>query len=159
MGHIRWRESMAIDRGLIDDDHRHLIEIVNRFEDHLLRGQGDVAVAIDILHALKFYADTHFAREERLQRLIDYPEVRLHREDHRRLAATLDQMIAKTGSLAQARSADVVQELRTLLRHWLLDHIIKLDLRMKPHAHLMRGHAAGLPVLKEVARRGVAVTP
>jgi hypothetical protein len=38
-----------------------------------------------------------------------------------------------------------------LLRRWLLDHIIKLDLRMKPYADAMRLRARGLPALGSIS--------
>ena len=28
---IKWRDKLSIDNGVIDDDHRHLIEIINKF--------------------------------------------------------------------------------------------------------------------------------
>jgi hemerythrin len=82
MDRIRRRATMAIGRGLIDEDHRHLIDIINRFGSHASRGRPDLASAIDVLNALKFYADTHFEREEELHRLVDYPE---HQERRRRV--------------------------------------------------------------------------
>ena len=151
MSRIRWRDAMVVDRGLIDEDHRHLIDIINRFGDEGSRGRGGLAVAVDVLHALQFYAETHFEREEQLQRLVNYPEQALHHDEHRRLTATLDDMIAKAGSITDD-GASVVQEVSALLSHWLLDHVIKMDLRMKPYGALMSQHASGLPELRAVAR-------
>ena len=150
MGRIRWREEMSVDRGLIDADHRHLIDIINRFSSHMAHGRPDVAGAVDILHALKFYTETHFAREERLQRLVRYPECLVQRADHRRLLSTLDGIMAKAAALDEATAPAVMQELGALLRRWLLVHIIQLDLRMKPYAERMRRHALGLPDLNTI---------
>ena len=153
MNGIRWRAAMAIDQGLIDDDHRHLIDIINRFGNYVSRGTVGLADAVDVLHALEFYAEAHFEREERLQRLIDYPESQLHHDEHQRLMQTLAEIIAKTRSVAEADTVEVVPELIRLLRAWLLDHVIKLDLHMKPYAGLMKTHARGLPGLREVQPR------
>src|SRR6266545_3261240 len=71
---IRWRREMSVDNGIIDDDHRHLIDIINSFSYHRARGRADLPHAMDCLNALKFYANTHFAREERLQLMVGYPE-------------------------------------------------------------------------------------
>jgi hemerythrin-like metal-binding protein len=150
MSRIRWRDEMVIDRGLIDDDHRHLIDIINRLRVRGPRERAGLADAIDVLHALKFYAETHFAREERLQRLVRYPESELQHDEHQRLVRTLDAITAKTLSADAADASDVLQELNTFLRHWLLDHIIRLDLRMKPYAHLMKREAAELPELRSI---------
>jgi hemerythrin len=150
---------MMIDRGLIDDDHRHLIDIINRFGARLSRGTAGIPEAVDVLHALEFYAATHFEREEWLQRLASYPECQSHHDDHQRLMRRLDEIIARTRSVTEADRAEVVPQLSRLLRSWLLDHIIKLDLRMKPYVHLMKRHAAELPHLKTVAADSTTSTP
>jgi hemerythrin-like metal-binding protein len=144
---------MAVDGGLIDDDHRHLIDIINSFSYHRARGRGALAQAVDCLNALKFYAETHFTREERLQRLVNYPEHGRQQDEHRELMAALDGMIWRAQrTLSEADAADIVEELGTLLRRWLLNHIIKLDLRMKPYAAAMNRHAADLLPLSAVRR-------
>ena len=157
---IRWRSSMAVDHGVIDHDHRHLIDIVNRFGEHVSLGTAGLPVAVDVLHALQFYAGTHFVREEGLQRLIDYPEAGSHHDEHQRLLATLGEIIAKTRSVTEADTATVVPELTNLLRSWLLDHILRRDLPMKPYAELMNRHATGFPELRQVVRQvSPAVAP
>jgi len=60
---IQWREKMTIDDGVIDQDHRHLIDIINRFENAAKDGLT-LSEGLEILFALKFYASTHFKREE-----------------------------------------------------------------------------------------------
>jgi hemerythrin len=147
---IRWRSAMAIDHGLIDEDHRHLIDIINRFGQHLSRGTAGIGDALDVLHALDFYAETHFAREEHLQRLVEYPEAEMQHQEHQELIRTLGDIMTMTRSVADAETAEVVPELSRLLRHWLLDHVIKRDLRMKPYATLMNRHASGFPALSDV---------
>jgi hemerythrin len=150
MGRVRWRPSMAIDGGLIDEDHRHLIDIVNRYDDALARGGSGLADAADILQALKFYADTHLEREEWLQRLVGFPGRQAHHDGHRELMARLDGIMIRTVSATASSSAEVVRDLRQLLRGWLLQHILTEDLPMKRYGPLMQRHAARLPDLKTV---------
>jgi hemerythrin len=108
---------------------------------------------VECLNALKFYAETHFTREEYLQRLVNYPEHRRQQDEHKELMAALDGMIWRAQrTLSEAAATDIVEELGTLLRRWLLDHIIKLDLRMKPYASAMNRHAADLLPLSAVRR-------
>jgi hemerythrin len=152
---IHWRQGMSVDQGPIDEDHRHLIDLINRFTDHVPGSPSPLAEALDVLHALEFYADAHFAREEQLQRLVAFPESAAHQEEHRRLRATLEQILARAKSPRTAEPAAIVQDLGQLLKRWLMDHIIKHDLQMKPYAHLMKRYAAGLPELGDV-RPGVA---
>jgi hemerythrin len=155
--HIQWRDAMSVDHGVIDDDHRHLIDIINRFTDHVVDSPDALAEAVDVRNALKFYTETHFTREERLQALAGYPESRLQHDDHRRLLATLDEIIVATRSGADP--ARITEDLGRLLKHWLLDHIIKLDLRMKPYAPLMKRHTTGLPPLREASPVAMSAPP
>lgn len=144
---------MAVDGGIIDDDHRHLIDIINSFSYHRARGRAALPRAMDCLNALKFYAETHFSREERLQCLVNYPEHRLQHDEHQELMATLDGMIWRAErTLTEADATGIIEELGTLLRRWLLQHIITLDLRMKPYAAAMNRYAADLPPLSSVRR-------
>jgi hemerythrin len=150
MRRIQWRDGMSVDRGMIDEDHRHLIDIINRFAGYMARGGGDAAGALDILSALKFYAATHFEREERLQRLAEYPESERHHHEHQGLVATLHDIIARTRAIGAGDASAVADELSLLLRRWLMEHIIQLDLRMKPYADRMRRLAADLPDLRTI---------
>jgi hemerythrin len=147
---IQWREKMSIDRGLVDEDHRHLINIINRFDHLVALGRFDRADVVEILHSLKFYTDTHFDREEHLQRLVGYPEHDSHHEEHGRLLKELDGIIAKASATDDGDAADVAPEMIKLLRHWLLGHIIGIDLRMRAYAEAMRRHTGGLPDLKDI---------
>ncbi|GAA0530916.1 hypothetical protein GCM10008941_07880 [Rhizomicrobium palustre] len=45
------------------------------------------------------------------------------------------------------RFADVHHELSALLRHWVLEHILKSDLAMRPHVEAMRPYAAKMSSL------------
>jgi hemerythrin-like metal-binding protein len=151
MNHIQWRHTMSVDGGLIDEDHRHLIDIINRFGRYMSRHGASLGDAVDVLYALKFYAGTHFEREEHLQRLVDYPDAERHHHEHQGLLATLHDIIARAAATDEAYAADVADELSALLRRWLLVHIIKLDLGMRPYGERMRRHAPEFPVLKKLA--------
>jgi hemerythrin len=153
MGRIQWREAMSVDRGIIDADHRHLIDIINRFTADVSHGDPDGAGAVGILSALVFYAETHFAREERLQVLIGYPGHRAQHDEHRHLMAALHELIGRTASPPGADPSQVPRDLGRLLRRWLLDHIIKMDLGMAPYAEQIRRQSRGLPDLGAIAVR------
>jgi len=142
---------MAVDGGLIDDDHRHLIDLVNSFQGHDERGGPALSQAVDCLNALKFYAETHFTREERLQALVSYPEHRDQQAEHREIMGVLDDLIWRAEhTVTDGDIATIVEHLAQLLRRWLLNHIIAHDLRMKPYAAAMRQHATDLPALKSL---------
>ncbi len=148
---ITWRDKMSIDDGgVIDQDHKHLIEIINRFEDAAADGL-DRDEATEILHALKFYTQTHFGREEQLQNLINFPDIGAHHHEHAELISKLDAVI---GHLSQADEQNLDRlhtEIATMLHDWLINHILHSDLKMRSHVDAMMKHAPQFGALKDLA--------
>ena len=152
---ISWRPGMVIDGGILDEDHRHLIDIVNSFQRHDELGRLALSRAVESLHALKFYAQTHFEREEHLQCLVTFPEYREQEGGHRELVAALDNLIWRAERPVTYRHAGtIVEEFAQLLRRWILHHVIGHDLKMKPYAAAMRRYERDLAPLKSVRRFG-----
>lgn len=169
---IQWREEMAIDHGLIDNDHKYLISIMNEFcdsdpleqtPDHLL----------NILSKLNTYTTIHFRREEALQRAVHYSFIDAHHHEHGDLLRALysihhglfsfdtqaaevpEDTVLIPGAPDPATPAGRVvrahRKVAEFLRHWLIDHIIKSDLRMKPYAEAMLPMARGMKPLRQMS--------
>jgi len=146
---IKWREKMSVDGGLIDQDHKHLIDIINRFEEISADGL-DTDEANEILYALKFYTATHFEREEQVQRLVNYPYRDAHASEHRELITALDEIIdgVKQGEHADDEASRL--RLNQFLHDWIVNHIIGSDLRMSPFIEGFKQGELGLGALKDV---------
>ncbi len=65
-------QGLSIDNGVIDGDHQHLIDIIN---DFIVAATEEVETAHleGILAMLASHTETHFSREEELQRAVGYP--------------------------------------------------------------------------------------
>lgn len=147
---ITWRDKMSIDDGgVIDQDHKHLIEIINRFEKMAADGL-DKDEATEILYALKFYTETHFGREEQLQNLIDFPYATAHHREHEELVKTLEDVIVHLKESDEADIASVHAEISTLLRDWLIGHILNSDLKMRMYVSHMKKHSDKFGALKDL---------
>jgi len=147
---IQWRDNMSVDGGLIDADHKHLIEIINKFESFTKGGLG-VEEAMEILYALKFYASTHFKREERLQLLADFPHAEAHQQEHEELLKQLNHVVEEFRNLApNADHQEYAKETAELLRHWLIDHVLNRDLLMKDYVDALKRETAGMGILSEM---------
>jgi hemerythrin len=144
---IVWREQMSVDSGLIDEDHRSLIGIINEFAA-AEAGPKAVPALARILTKLDHYTKTHFEREEGLQRAVDYPFRDAHRNAHKDLIRQLSELRARLKAEFAAKNADEIRAIHAgmadFLHHWLIDHIIETDLRMKPYTKDMRTHARKL---------------
>ncbi|MEW6598956.1 MAG: hemerythrin family protein [Pseudomonadota bacterium] len=154
---IIWRDEMSIDGGVIDEDHQTLIAIINEFfeikED--LREFNELSKLLAKLH---HYTEVHFGREEMLQRAAHYPYNDAHHHEHETLLRELAAVNAELDTYAPVEPGAAVspetlhafhERVGLFLRHWLVDHIIKSDLRMKPFAAEMKGHAKTLKPLDQ----------
>jgi len=146
---IEWREQLSIDGDVIDADHRHLINIVNRFES-LAETFDDMSQALEILMSLRLHAKTHFEREEHLQRVSGYSFHDAHRQEHNELIRKLEGVIAQAENTDLRGLRELSKQTAQLLHDWLVDHIIRSDLRMKPFVAAMKTEARKLERLDDM---------
>jgi hemerythrin-like metal-binding protein len=151
---IKWRDGMEIDHGVIDEDHKTLIAIINEFLDP---AHDDMTRSSRALDDLRHYASVHFAREEALQQAVLYPESAAHRRQHqalfRQLLAIRGQFEQLTARPAEGASETAAQgpsaastkaQIGGLLQQWLFNHIIGSDFRMRPFAKAIEAQAGGV---------------
>ena len=135
---IIWREALNVDHGVIDADHRQLIDLINSIERVVTEDQT-VRQLQHELDQLAQYTHQHFSREEDIMISRRYARFDDHKAQHLRLIDELAE-VAKPIATAEGSdsatsavlAADDLGRLTELLRHWLLDHIIKEDLKLKP---------------------------
>jgi hemerythrin len=156
---IVWRDQMAIDGGVIDDDHKCLIAIVNDFEA-IVPGPGLERELETILDRLEAYGRLHFEREERLQAAASFPDAKAHARAHQDLLRRLIEMRA-VGKAAQGRRqlAAYHDRLCAFLHHWLVDHIVTADLAMRPFVARIRAHTHDLGTLGRAVEQRQAAEP
>ena len=145
--------SGATKTGVIDADHRHLLDIINRFENFAADGLT-LDEGLEILFALKFYAATHFKREEGLQLRVNYPHYEAHKKQHAELLDQLTAIIEALRGGAGAPLDQVARETSALLQHWLMDHVLKSDLKMKAFVKAMHGDGPPLDELSAIDMPG-----
>jgi len=127
---IQWRDSMSVSNIKIDEDHKHLISILNLMEEYLENPKNTEPI-LKTLAKLKIYTIEHFQREEILQLRIRYPKAAEHKRIHQTLVKELDAIIASVK--AKGVTATKTDDISTLLRNWLINHVLQEDLPMKPY--------------------------
>lgn len=124
---LEWREQLSVGNDLIDADHKYLIEIINLAEQGLKsHNRGVLTGALDNLER---YSIMHFAREETIATAAGYPQAEYLHTSHEALMTTLAEIKVEIGDEWAASS---VEHFSSFLRTWLIDHVIKQDLLMKP---------------------------
>lgn len=125
-----WREQLSVGNDLIDADHKHLINVINRIERSMKARDGnELQAAIDDLAS---YSKEHFAREEKIAHAAGYSQINHLSLSHEMLLGELDKTKRETSKMIQDWSPDAVEHLTKFLRSWLIEHVIKEDLLMKP---------------------------
>ena len=129
---IAWDSNLKVGNIEIDSDHRELIALINDFETAAKSGEGLDKRAIQVtLERLQLYAHDHFAREEYIQAVAKYEGLEENKRQHDALRKTLGEYIKKfnAGELGDDKKAG--GEISAFLNHWLMNHILEVDLKMK----------------------------
>lgn len=127
MAFILWSTDYSVGVEAFDADHIILISLLNHL--HEARQQRkDGMVLGSILAALLNYVDTHFQREEALMKDAGYPAFGDHKEEHDQIARRIEDMQRRYKSDDGEELAD---ELLELLKIWLVEHILDVDMRYK----------------------------
>ena len=128
LGMFEWKNCYSVGIGSIDAQHQALFGIGAELYAAMSSGQAKGALN-KILNRLVQYVSSHFAHEERLMRLHNYPEFAAHKAEHDQLAA---QVQAFQADLAGGRTTMSVQLLR-FVKDWLEKHIQESDRRYAPY--------------------------
>ena len=132
---FEWNPSFSVEIGSIDAQHQNLFRIARELYAAMTAGQGKAALA-KILDRLVQYTAVHFAHEERILRLNDYPDLLAHQAEHQSLTR---QVLQFQADYQAGRSAMTVQLLQ-FIRDWLEKHIKESDQRYAP---FLRERAVG----------------
>jgi hemerythrin len=104
-----------------------LIEIINRAEV-AIKGHNHAKLTA-VLDELGSYGKTHFEREELVAKAAGYPEAGQLHESHSKLIADL---VKFKDGINGAWNEVASTKFTAFLRDWLIEHVIKEDLLMKP---------------------------
>jgi hemerythrin len=140
---IQWGEQFVVDGGVIDQDHKTLFGLINEFNQNIPRFESFDQM-VPVLTALKKYTQTHFQREEKLQRLAGYPFRQDHKNEHDAMIEEFDDLVRKAKQADEDTVTDAAVELGSFLRRWLTGHVIENDLPLKAYVKRMREHARGM---------------
>lgn len=114
---------------LIDGEHKTLFEITGRVYDILKAGatEEDADNIIGILKELRQYTAEHFSDEEEYMASINYEGLEAQIRAHRSFIAELDGI---NEDEIHKNPQDYVKSLIEFLLGWLINHILKADMRI-----------------------------
>lgn len=131
MAAFHWNSCFVTGLTEVDNQHHHLVDIINRFGALVMRQEGaSIAELESVFVELAAYARYHFAEEEASMYAmgLDARHIEEHRRSH---ASFLDEVTTLHGSIS-ANNRNAAKFLLQFLTYWLVNHVIKEDLLMKP---------------------------
>ena len=130
---ILWRDSMKVGDDWLDAEHKRFIALLNLIDRALQ--QKDVAPIEEILEELQSYLESHFAHEEAYMAKVGYPELDEHKKQHERLAYRFYTLLGRfRAAHNETEKRRNVVKFAAFLREWLIDHILKEVVALKPFA-------------------------
>lgn len=117
---MRWNTEYAIGIQEIDNQHETLIEFITEFED-AVAGKVHWNTVQPLIVRAREFVRFHFAVEESLMQIVNYPKLIPHRSEHQYVLkqfAALEQRV-----LRQQMKA----ELMPMISAWLFHHMIESD--------------------------------
>lgn len=140
---VQWRKQMSVGNLILDLDHRYLLSLINLVE-YALRHPEETDNLHMAVKQLSGYAREHFAREEKLQLRIQFRHYMNHKMAHQGLLERLDgiaqRILDETDAETLRRQSG---EITQLLRDWLLQHVLKEDMKMKVELEKLPPNSVG----------------
>lgn len=140
MGEIlTWSDNLSVGIREIDEQHKKLVGMVNELHAAITEHRGS-AECRRILDQLAEYTRVHFAVEESLMSILDYPGYESHRQEHEKLVG----QVVELQQRLDAGKAAISFELLHFLKAWLTKHILGSDKDYGSYFH-KRGITARWP--------------
>lgn len=122
MNLIEWNKDYSVGIEKFDNEHKKLIEIINKLNEAMRTGKSR-EVLNDIISSLIKYTQTHFKSEEDFFKSANYPEAQSHANYHRAFVLKVAEFEKKFNSNQVGLGVDVMN----FLKDWLINHIQKED--------------------------------
>lgn len=122
---MMWSENLLTHIEEIDKQHKVLFDCLSRLEEAHNKNDRWSQMHFAIIE-MKNFAKIHFAVEESILRICDYPLLAPHIAEHRGFEDCL------THIEKRSLSEDVCDDMIKFLRRWLVEHIGKTDHQYVP---------------------------
>ncbi len=126
---LLWTKQMSVGNATLDAENKELIGMINSME-YVLKTR-DSAALLQVYRQMMNCVHGHFAKEEWFAQMINFPfdQHRLwHQHLQKELQHTWGQLEARNGTWPEY----IMNHYPQFLREWLVEHITKEDMLMKP---------------------------
>lgn len=110
----------------IDEEHQRIIALINQINDHIGRDHA-LDNAWEVMDELVAFTGNHFAHEEMIMALNEYPDTEAHIAEHQKLLDQLGNLIEKAQHTPSQMRASLVT---AFLADWAEIHIFNDDRKL-----------------------------
>jgi len=119
----KWNDKYLIGIEQFDNDHKHLMTLLNEIFDVFMSHKRNENRSQEILDALTTYTTRHFSDEESWMRVRNYSRTKEHVQDHQRFV----QRLVELKKNFQDGTGHLTLDIISFLKVWLLTHIAISD--------------------------------
>lgn len=119
---IEWLDEYNINVTELDEQHKRIAEIINKFYESLQANKGETSLN-KILDDVLAKVASHFTREETIMELYGYPEYGVCKEEHDILSKEVTMMFK--GDIKDKN--DKFTKIAFFLKDWFIDHTVQGD--------------------------------
>jgi len=121
---ITWSNTFSCGIKLIDDQHRHLVNLVNEMYRHIPgNGKQELEYFVDIIQEADNYTKVHFETEEKIMKATGFPGFTEHQNEHKKFIAIVTKNFTDS---AQGKRVSLCSFTK-FLKEWILAHIAVMD--------------------------------
>lgn len=119
---ISWQNDYSVGVVLIDEQHKHFVDLLNKLTDAFYKGEG-VELLEEIFKELFDYAGYHFATEEKYFIEFNYEGTLSHVAEHQRFVTELTKMYEES----KKDNLKTTVQLVDFMEDWLVHHVQTVD--------------------------------
>lgn len=121
---IEWNESMSVGVRMLDQEHKHLVDVLNNLSEAIEKGAAHKNFSV-ILEEFVSYANNHSQHEESLFSNSAYPDATFHKNEHDRLKQIIYDFQRK---YQKAPSDEIIHEFFAFTKDLFMNHALQTDM-------------------------------
>ena len=125
---FQWDDKYATGNTEIDNQHKQIFAYLDELEEHIESGASQEWTA-QFMTAVGLYTRSHFCYEEMCMRKAKCAAAAQNKVQHTKLLAAFS--AAKKRFEQEGVSDELLDQLRKFLTSWLVNHIMKIDIRLR----------------------------
>jgi hemerythrin len=131
---LQWNQQFVTGNSKIDNQHRSLISYINRLEEvarNTNPNRQEVEFILNLVDFVENYTQMHFAHEESCMNRHRCPAHHENMAAHGQFLEFFREF--KRRFEAEGCRPNVLKELHDRCSFWIQDHILKIDMQLKPY--------------------------